>query len=215
MSTPIQITIIEDNKAFRTTLQAIIQVSETMHCVAAFPCAESCSDALIKGDLSGTNLIILDLHLPGKDGLMLVPLFQQHLPMAEILVITQNSDYLSTLEAIQLGVEGYILKTASVPEIRSAITEVHNGGSVIDPQLSRLVLRALSANAAPNNEPLLSQREQQVLELIAMGYVKKEVADRLDLSYHTVAKYTERIFAKLQVPTIAAAVAAAIRKGLI
>ena len=214
MNEPIKITIIEDNMAFQDSLRELIDISANMGCIATFSSAEECSDALLTGSLAGTNLILLDLQLPGKGGLALVPLFHQHLPNADILVITQNNDYLTTLEAIQLGVQGYILKTASVAEIRNAIREVHEGGSVIDPQLSRLVLHALSSDVKIG-ESILSPREQQVLELLAMGFLKKEICDKLEISYSAVVKYTERIFSKLQAPNVAAAVATAIRKGLI
>jgi DNA-binding NarL/FixJ family response regulator len=125
-------------------------------------------------------------------------------------VLTSDRDYHTTIEAIRLGVSGYILKNASIGEIRSAIYELNDGASIIDPQLARLVLNALCSDSTGGYGPL-SEREHQVLELMAMGFVKKQVADRLDISYSAVAQYTESIYKKLQVPNVAAA----IRKGLI
>ena len=161
------------------------------------------------------DIILLDLHLPGKSGLQLIPILRKEMPDTDILVLTQNDDYYTTIEAIRLGVAGYLLKDSPVASIREAIIEINQGSSIIDPQLSRIVLKALSGNPDLSDEQLLTSREQQVLELLAMGYVKKEVADQMEVSYRTIAQYTESIYKKLQVANVAAAVAAAIRKGLI
>jgi DNA-binding NarL/FixJ family response regulator len=143
-----------------------------------------------------------------------VPLLRERVPKAGVVVLTQNDDYRTVLEAIQLGVVGYVLKDTPVADLRRVIREVHDGGSVIDPQLSRLVLEAFRDGESTEASPL-SERERQVLELMAMGYVKKEVAKELGISYGAVALYTSNIYEKLQVPNVAAAVAAAIRKGMI
>lgn len=214
MNEPIQIAIVEDNHAFAKSLRKMMEISGNLSCSACFSNAEDCVSALKSEASLEADVILLDLHLPGKNGLTLVPILRQTLPEADIIVLTQNDNYLTTLEAIRLGVSGYILKDSSIAEIRNAIADVHAGASVIDPQLSRIVLNALSSDESPENN-VLSTREKQVLELMAMGYVKKEVADKLDLSYRTVAQYTENIYKKLQVPNVAAAVATAIRKGLI
>ncbi|MEM1223606.1 MAG: helix-turn-helix transcriptional regulator, partial [Verrucomicrobiota bacterium] len=88
------------------------------------------------------------------------------------------------------------------------------GGNCIDPRLSRLVLNVLTSKETTVDSPL-SKREQQVLEQLAMGYLKKEIANNLNLSLHTVNRYSENLYKKLQVTNVAAAVATAIRKGLI
>ena len=214
MNSAINIVIIEDNKAFAASLKKMIELSEHMDCEQIYGSAETCLDAINDKTFPEANIILLDLNLPSKNGLTLVPLLRQNLPETDIIILTSNDSYLTTVEAIRLGVSGYILKDSSISEIRSAIEEVHQGGSVIDPQLSRLVLNALSSENF-NEENPLSKRECEVLELLAMGFVKKEVAHRMDISYRTVAQYTESIYKKLQVPNIAAAVATAIRKGLI
>ena len=214
MSNPIRIIIVEDNKAFAASLNKMLRISDNMSCLATYHSVEACIKALNEGSMPESDILLLDLHLPGENGLKLVPFLRESMPEMDIIVLTQNDDYLTTLEAIKLGVSGYILKSSSISDIRTAIWEVNEGGSVIDPQLSRLVLSSLSSEKH-NGQSILSSRERQVLELLALGYVKKEVADKLDISYRTVAQYTESIYKKLQVPNVTAAVAAAIRKGLI
>jgi len=210
----IKILIIEDNTQFTESLKNLIQVTESMECVANYFSAEEYLDCSLNKTFD-TDVVILDLHLPYKSGLQLIPIILSKMPNASILVLTQNNDYHTTLEAIRLGASGYLLKDSSIVSIRRTIKEIHKGGAVIDPQLSRIVLQALSGNPNLEEKYLLTNREIQVLKLISMGYVKKEVAALMGISYRTVAQYSEIIYKKLQVPNVAAAVASAIRKGLI
>ncbi len=213
MKPPIRIVIIEDNKAYARSLETLLEFNERAEHLATFANAEICLSEFESLEKSA-DIVLLDLNLPGKNGLSLIPFFKAQNPSPKILVLTQNDNYQTTLEALRLGVSGYILKDAEIQEIEYAIQEVFEGGCVIDPKLSRLVLNALENTSASAQNPL-SDRERQVLELHALGYVKKEIAEQLDLSYHTVVEYTQNIYKKLNVPNIAAAIATAIRKGLI
>ncbi|PXA05468.1 DNA-binding response regulator [Coraliomargarita sinensis] len=215
MQQVIRVLTIEDNTAYRQSLQDTIEAAPDMVLAGSFGRGEDAVEAL-KEDCSSLRprVILLDLHLPGRDGISFIPVIKQLVPHAEIIVLTQDDNYLKTLEAIRLGVSGYLLKTVSINEIWNAIREVEQGGNVIDPRLSRLVLNVLTSGEAPDDNPL-SERERQVLEQLAMGYAKKEIADNLQLSFHTVNRYSENLYKKLQVSNVAAAVATAIRKGLI
>jgi DNA-binding NarL/FixJ family response regulator len=193
----------------------MIELSEHMAFQASYSSTEAYLEGLSENTVEVCDIILLDLHLPGKSGIQLIPTLRKEMPDTDILVLTQNDDYYTTIEAIRLGVAGYLLKDSPVASIREAIIEINKGSSIIDPQLSRIVLKALSGNPDLSDEQLLTNREQQVLELLAIGYVKKEVAERMKVSYRTIAQYTESIYKKLQVANVAAAVAAAIRKGLI
>lgn len=215
MNPPIRIAVVEDNRAYSRSIREIIAATEEMEWLGDYPSAEDCSLAFQAPSPPDANVILLDLGLPGKSGMTLIPTLRKACPHAAILVLTSDDNYRTVLEAIQLGVAGYILKDTPVAELRRAIREVHEGGSVIDPQLSRLVLNAFRAGDGEGADNPLSTRERQVLELLAMGYVKKEIAAELGLSYSAIALYTANIYEKLQVPNVAAAVGAAIRKRLI
>lgn len=214
MNDTIRIMIVEDNQAFTESLKNMIKLSSNSTCVATFDNAEDCLSAFESNHAPEADIILLDLQLPGKNGMSLIPVLHQQAPKLRIIVLTQNDDYHTALEAIRIGVSGYLVKDLPIADIRSAISEIHNGGSVIDPVLSQAVLTVLNSKNFIDNNPL-SPQERKVLELMAMGYVKKEVADSLELSYSAVALYTQNIYKKLQAPNITAAVASAIRKGLI
>lgn len=216
MNEKVRILIVEDNAAYAKSLREIIGVSEGMECIDRHATAGACRRAFEQETPPDADIILLDLKLPDGDGLSLVPLLRERAPDSNIVVLTSNDDYRTVLEAIKLGVVGYVLKDTPVAELRRIIREVHEGGSVIDPQLSRFVLKAFQGADKEGLEiSPLSDRERQVLELMAQGYVKKEVAEKLEISYSAVALYTSNIYEKLQVPNVAAAVATAIRKGLI
>ena len=216
MSETMTILIVEDNESYALSLQEIIEASKGMVFVGRYGTAESCRQAFEQESAPRPDIILLDLKLGDVDGLSLVPLLRERAPSTNIVVLTSNDNYRKVLEAIRLGVVSYLLKDTPVASLRRILREVHEGGSVIDPQLSRFVLKALQG--ADKKEPgikILSERERQVLELMSEGYVKKEVAEKLQISYSAVALYTSNIYEKLQVPNVAAAVAKAIREGLI
>lgn len=217
MSHKIRIFIVEDNRVYANSLQDIISSSDEMECIGVQSNAAECREAFEGEDPPPADIVLLDLKLPDDSGLSLVPLLRQQVPAAGIVVLTSNDNYQTVLEAIRSGVVGYILKDTPVADLRRIIREVYEGGSVIDPGLSRFLLRVLQAKGEAEDESAdaLSKRERQVLELLAEGCVKKEVAERLNISYSSVALYTSNIYKKLQVPNIAAAVATAFRKGLI
>jgi DNA-binding NarL/FixJ family response regulator len=214
MTEIVRILIVEDNAAYARSLQEIIGATAGMLCIGRHATVGSCRRAFEQDKPPEADIILLDLKLPDGGGLSMVPLLRQRAPNAGIVVLTSNDDYRTVLEAIKLGVVGYVLKDTPVAELRRIIREVHEGGSVIDPQLSRYVLKAFQDEVIIESDPL-SKREREVLELMAQGYVKKEVAEKLGISYSAVALYTSNIYEKLQVPNVAAAVATAIRKGLI
>jgi len=209
---PIRVAIVEDNKPFAESLCSLIQLNESMVNVGCYHSAESYQNAPTDAR-QHSDVLLLDLHLPGRDGLTLIPFLLQNKLTEKILVLTHDDNHLKTLEAIQLGVNGYILKSSDVEEIERTIKEIHDGGCVIDPKLCRYIL---DSNVEKHEgEPLLSGRQQQILEYLAMGYSKKEIARLLDVSYSTVSQATERIYRKFRVQNVAAAVARAIREGLI
>lgn len=211
MNEAIRVITIEDNPNYQELLQSALELLDGVECVGGFLSYESFRDAAPEPPDS----ILLDLNLPETSGLDALPEIKKRMPDTEIIMLTQNDDYPNVLKAIQRGASGYIIKGGSMNEIHQAILDVHNGASVIDPRLSRIVLSTIAGAPPETKDNPLSPREVEVLSAMADGLTKKEVADQLNLSYYTIDHYTRNIYDKLKSPNIAASIATAIRKGMI
>jgi|SaaInlStandDraft_1057018.scaffolds.fasta_scaffold20640_4 DNA-binding NarL/FixJ family response regulator len=211
MTDSIRILIIEDNKNYLNSLKQALTLLDGVEYSDGYGSFEAFRNAAPEAP----DCILLDINLPGMSGLDALPEIKQMMPATEVIMLTQNDDYPNVLTAIQRGASGYIIKGGSVKEIHQAILDVNQGASVIDPRLSRIVLTTLAGTKTNTNENPLSDREVEVLNSLADGLTKKEVAEVLSLSYHTIDLYTRNIYEKLKSPNIAAAIATAIRKGLI
>jgi|TARA_B110000967_G_scaffold209316_1_gene264905 DNA-binding NarL/FixJ family response regulator len=211
MTDSIRILIIEDNQNYLNSLKQALTLLDGVEYSDGYGSFEAFRDAAP----AAPDCILLDINLPGISGLDALIELKQMMPATEVIILTQNDDYPNVLTAIQRGASGYIIKGGSVKGIHQAILDVNHGASVIDPRLSRIVLTTLAGTKTNTKENPLSDREAEVLKSLADGLTKKEVAEVLSLSYHTIDLYTRNIYEKLQSPNIAAAIATAIRKGLI
>jgi len=212
--------IIEDHRRLRETVREALGLAgeET---VATFP---SCEKALATLDAAAPSpgVMLLDLGLPGMSGLDGLRRFKQRIPEAEIIVFTVCDDRDLVFDAICNGASGYLLKSEPLERIVSAVEEARRGGSPISPEVARFVIDRFSrlrvkppGAVVPPIAESLSERERDVLRLLAEGLVKKEVAIRMNISLHTVDNYVRRIYAKLHVNTLGGAVARAIRDGIV
>jgi DNA-binding NarL/FixJ family response regulator len=138
-------------------------------------------------------------------------------PATHVIMLTVFDDQEKVFKAICAGASGYLLKTADEDAVAGAIHEVLQGGAPINPRVARLVLNMFASRSAPPAAQNygLSDREREVLELMVQGLVKKEVAERLHVSYHTVDNHFRSIYTKLQVHTRGGAVARAVSEHLV
>ena len=206
MTDSIRIHIIEDNQNYLNSLKQALTLLEGVEYSGGYGSFEAYRIA----PPEAPDCILLDINLPGISGLEALPEIKQMMPDTEVIMLTQNDDYLNVLQALRSGASGY-----SIKDIHQAILDVHSGAAVIDPRLSRIVLTTLAGVPSDTTDNPLSERETQVLKELADGMTKKEAAAHLNLSYHTIDLYTRNIYEKLKAPNIAAAIATAIRKGLI
>lgn len=160
------------------------------------------------------DVILLDLGLPDLDGIEVVRQLKSSQPDVEILVFTIFDEEERVLEAVRAGASGYLLKGTPAERIVEAIGEVFRGGSVIQPQLARRLLRRFQAEPS-DGRPSLTPRETEILQLIARGLSNRAAAEALGLSRATVRTHLEHIYAKLEVSNRTEAVTEAIRRGLI
>ncbi len=150
----------------------------------------------------------MDINLPGMNGVECVRQLKQLMPSLQVMMLTVYEDTENIFNALAAGATGYMLKRTSRDELLEAIREVHRGGSPMTTPIARKVVQSFqrAAPATPATEAL-SPREQEVLDCLAQGFLYKEIAEKLSISYETVHTYIRRIYEKLQVRTRTEAVA--------
>jgi DNA-binding NarL/FixJ family response regulator len=206
---PIAVSIVEDNDKLRGTLARVLNRAEGFHCVSDYASAE---DALKHLPQVRPDVVLMDINLPGMNGVECVRQLKQLLPQTQVMMLTVYEDTENIFNALTAGASGYMLKRTSSPELLGAIHEVSRGGSPMTMHIARKVVQSFQKTAAtaPSAENL-SEREQQVLDLLSQGLMYKEIADKLEISYETVHTYIRRIYEKLQVRTRTEAVAKFLR----
>ena len=160
------------------------------------------------------DVVVLDILMPVLNGLDAAREILRRAPNTKVLLLTQCTEQSHVLEALLAGVRGYVLKSQVVDDLPAALREVHRGGTYLSPRISHLVVEAYRAGSSAEGDHL-TDRERQVLQLIAEGRTNKEVAQILDVSQKTVETHRARLMEKLEVHGTAELVRYAIRKGLI
>jgi len=146
------------------------------------------------------DVVLMDISLPGMSGIECVAQLKPLLPHTRILMVTVHSDNDRLFQALQAGASGYLLKRTTPVELVAAIHEVMQGGAPMTGEIARRVIESFCRPAAtPRADCNLSRREYEVLELLSQGYLDKEIADRLQISFTTVRSHVAHIFDKLHV----------------
>ena len=216
MKRKIRIMVVEDHPEYREVIELSLQEEPDMQLVGTFGAAEVALRSLQNMETrKEADLILLDLHLPGMSGLDAIPFFLKSLSDFNIIILTQSDKESDILKAIQLGAEGYLLKSSSFEEITQGIRTVMQGGATLNPGLARFIIATLKMR--PSNEDTkiqLTPREMEILNLLGEGLFKKEIAGQLDIGVSTVAEFVKRIYVKLNVQNAPAAIHRAHRLGL-
>ncbi|MFO1484843.1 MAG: response regulator transcription factor [Verrucomicrobiaceae bacterium] len=205
--------IIEDHAAFRRTLVRVLNAESGLQCTRDFDSCEKALAALARDD--APDLILLDVGLPGMSGLEGIRLLKERSPKTTVVILTVFEDDDKVFQAVCAGAAGYLLKTSGAADITQAVRDALAGGSPMNPRIARRVLEMFSKLAPKQSDYGLSDREKEILQLMTTGLIKKEIADRLTLSIHTVDTYLRRIYEKLEVNTRTGAVAKALKEGLV
>lgn len=213
---PIRVVLFDDNKDLRDMFRLLVDAQSDMVCVAVHP---ELSQLMRDIEAARPDVIVMDIQMPGMNGIEGVKAIRSRYPQARILMQTVFEDDDKVFDAICAGANGYILKTAPVDDIAKAIRDVHAGGSAMTPTIAYKVLERFRVNAPPTeqrtNDPGLSEREKNVLTLLVKGRSYKMIADELEISYHTVDSHIRRIYEKLHVRSNAEAVGRAVRDRLV
>ena len=206
----IKVAIVEDNDQLRGTLARVIGRAPGFECIGEYPTAEAALEGLPK---QPPDVVLMDINLPGINGVECVRRLKQILPAPQVVMLTVYEDTENIFNALTAGAAGYLLKRTKSAELLEAIREVHRGGSPMTTHIARKVTLSFQ-KAGPSPQPTenLSEREQQVLDCLSQGLIYKEIAEKLGISYETVHTYIRRIYEKLQVRTRTEAVAKFLRR---
>jgi DNA-binding NarL/FixJ family response regulator len=207
---PITVSIVEDSEKFRTTLARVLDRAEGFKCVSTYGSAEEALKALPQVK---PEVVLMDINLPGMNGVECVRKLKQAMPDILVMMLTVYEDTDNIFNALAAGATGYMLKRTTQAQLLEAIREVQRGGSPMTTHIARKVVLSFqqtAATSAPTEN--LSPREQEVLDCLAQGFLYKEIAEKLGISYETVHTYIRRIYEKLQVRTRTEAVAKFLRR---
>lgn len=202
---PITVAIVEDDAEVRHSLVSIVRRGSGVVCVGAFGDAE---EALRELPRLKPRVVLMDINLPGIDGVECVEKLSGLLPQMQIVMLTVYDDTDAIFNSLAAGASGYLLKPVSAVQLLAAVKDVYAGGAPMTSNIVRKVVQTFKQPVATAHEAEnLSAREQEVLDYLAKGYLYKEIADQLSISYGTVHTYIERVFKKLHVRSRAQAVA--------
>ncbi len=214
MTNPIRILVVDDHPVVRDGLIAMLSTQVDFEVIAQ---AGTGREAVQKAVSYQPDIILLDLEMPDMDGVEALELMSEHNSQARALVFTAFDTDERILGALRAGAQGYLLKGVPRDELFNAIRVVNSGGSLLQPVVASKLLRHVSAESG-GKQPAksgLTQRELQVLELLAKGLRNQEIADRLTISERTAKFHVSSILAKLDVGNRTEAVKVAAQQGLI
>jgi DNA-binding NarL/FixJ family response regulator len=201
----ITVSIVEDDGEARKLLAGWIRRADGLHCVGEHDSAES---ALVALPREKPSVVLMDINLPGMNGVECVRRLKTTLPATQFVMLTVYEDADHIFNALAAGATGYLLKQTPRPELLAALQDVNRGGSPMASNIARRVVQSFQ-KASPHGPAAeeLSGREQEVLTLLARGFLYKEIAESLNISVATVNTYIRRIYEKLHVRSRAQAVA--------
>ena len=200
----IGVSIIEDDAAAREILAGWLRVAQGFRCLSEHGTAESAVQQLPQ---TKPEVVLADISLPGMSGIECVRRLKPLLPQTQFVMLTVYEDSNHIFDALSAGASGYLLKQTPAEELLSALRDVHAGGSPMTSNTARKVVRSFQQGRPLSGAEDLSPREHEVLDLLARGYLYKEIAETLSISVPTVNTYIRRIYEKLHVRSRAQAVA--------
>jgi DNA-binding NarL/FixJ family response regulator len=210
----IRVCLFEDNTQLRESLFNLIDASDGFVCVGSFA---NCDDVIQKISSVKPEVILMDIELPGMNGIDAVGLIKEKFPDVKILMETIFEDDDKVFQSICNGAEGYILKNTPPEEILDAIKEIHEGGAPMTPAIALKVMRMFKQNLSSNKDDSfnLSSREKEVLKCLVEGMSYKLIAANCFISIDTVHGHIKNIYKKLQVHSKSEAVVKAIKRKIV
>lgn len=210
--TGIRVIIFDDNDSLRDSIAMLLQDNADFTLAGAY---SHCLDLIDNINETKPDIVIMDIDMPGMNGIEGVKLIRKNFPTLQILMLTVFDDDEKVFSAIKAGAGAYILKNAEPNNLLHSLSEVYNGGAPMTPNIARKVLQQFQ-NFLPGEKKdyHLSIRENEVLGLLVEGLSYKMIASKLDITYDTVRAHMKKIYEKLHVASMTEAVAKAINQKL-
>lgn len=209
----IKIMIADDHSMIREGLKSLLELEGDIQVVAE---AEDGVDCLEKLKICTPDVLLLDINMPRKNGLEVLQTLKSSKSKVKVLVLTVHNEVEYLMKAVDIGVDGYILKDSESAELKKAIFSIVEGENYIQPSLiPALNSKMIEKNRDEGKIESLTKRELEVLKLLAVGMYNKEVAERLNISERTVKNHVSNIFKKIEVTDRTQAAVFAIRNNLI
>lgn len=212
MEEKIRLLIVDDHPLIRQGLRMVLSTEPWLEIVGE---AGDGREAIEAARQVEPDVILMDLNMPRMDGIAAINKIKPELPQTQILVLTSFSEKGHVFPAIKAGASGYVLKDIPTEELLEAIRDVHEGRSSLHPAIARKLMEEVAqpAELPPVEEPL-TERELDVLKLVAQGLTNREVAEQLVLSENTVSTHVRKILAKLHLANRTQAALYALRTGI-
>jgi two-component system response regulator NreC len=208
----VRVLIVDDHAVFRAGLRMLINAETDMEAVGE---AGNARDAVFQARALKPDVVLLDVVMPDQSGLDIVPTLLHERPETKVLVLSMQDDPQYVRQAFANGANGYILKEAADTEVVTAIREVAAGNNYVHPTLGARLIAAETAEARRAEEDPLSDREREVLRLLALGHTNQEISAQLFISVRTAETHRAHIMQKLRLTSRAELVRYAIEQGVL
>ena len=206
----IKVSIVDDDDGIRSSLASLIRRAPALKLMGDYADAETALKELPRKE---PDVVLMDINLPGMNGVECVRQLKSALPKLQVLMLTVYEDSDSLFKSFRAGASGYLLKRTASARLLEAIKDVHEGGSPMTPQLARRVVQFFSAPVQEDsNLSKLTPGEREFLDQLANGYTYKEIADRMKITIDTVRSYVRTVYEKLHVHSRTEAVVKYLRR---
>jgi len=208
----LRVLIVDDHAVVRSGLRLLLDAQTDIEVVGE---AGTAREAVFEARSTRPDLVLMDVTMPDGSGLDAIPMLRHEHENVKVLVLSMQDDPRYVREAFSLGASGYVLKEAADAEVVAAIREVARGGRYVHPELGARLVAAETEHLRRVEENPLSEREQEVLRLLALGHTNQEIAKQLYISVRTAETHRARVMQKLDLATRAELVRYALSQGLL
>lgn len=210
----IKIAIFDDHKDRREALKLMVSLQENMRCVGDY---EDCTDLVENLKSNVPDVVLMDIHMPGIDGIEGVKILIKHFPNTNIIMQTVFEDDENLFNSLLAGAHGYLLKKTTNEKLIEGIVEVVNGGAPMSPVIAKRLLEYIGTKKNKGNHKAfdLSKRELDILKFLVKGFSHKMIAAELFISPFTVNNHVKSIYQKMHVHSVSEAVSIALQKNIV